>query len=152
MKWALLPARLATSAAATPATAAAAATGPATAAAPAKAAATARRRRLGPGLVDRQGTPAELRLVQFVDCLLGIVRVGHFDKRKATRTPRGHVAHDPDRVHRADPPEELFELGLAHLVWQVSNEQPTTHVTDFPGTDGPVALPLTNEEALTKLA
>ena len=94
--------------------------------------------RLGPASFDRGvRPPRQLGLVQLVDA--PAVRRRRLGPSRRTRTrARGRW---PCRASRARNPRDpssrtsrLLELGsIPIFVWEVSNEQPTTHGPDFPG-------------------
>src|SRR5690349_2497388 len=137
-----LPARLpAATAAATAAVAAtataAAATGlasAATTARPAAAEATAAATevagaafRTGPRLVDRDRAATELRAVELLDRLLGVIVVRHRDERK-TAWAAGHaIAHDGDALHGSRLREHLLEFGFTDLIRDVADKQALRH-------------------------
>jgi hypothetical protein len=112
----VLPARLATAAAAT--TARTTGTARATPTATTTSAAFGARTRL----VHRQRPTFELALIQAIDCALRVVIRPHLDERKSARTARGLVAHDANRFHGAKGCKQLLELGLSRRVGQVANK------------------------------
>ena len=109
-----LPARFATTAAVTSAASEAA----------------ARVLRLRARLIHDECAAAYLMAVQFRGGRLrGFLR-GHFHERKAPRSPRRHVAHDVRRIDGTELSEQLLQLRLIGLLWQISDVQLPIHVLD----------------------
>src|SRR5436190_1937210 len=113
-----LPARFATSRAAT----AAAAPTPA-------AAATAR---LGPRFVHGDPASIELGFVQLLDGALGRLVGLHLDEGEAARSSCHLIADDIDRVHRADALEQLLKPPLLGVERKVPYKQFATHLHSCP--------------------
>jgi hypothetical protein len=137
----ILPARLATTAAAP--TAAETATTAAAAATTAAFTETTGARLAWACLVHGQRTSAEILAVQLIDGALGPLRRAHLDKSKAPRASRHLVTHHADRLDGIDLPKEILQRLFVGIVGQIADIQlPVSHGHSSSRAARPLALEL----------
>jgi hypothetical protein len=77
----------------------------------------------GPGLIDGQWAPAEILAVEVSNCFRGRLVIGHFHKRKAARSTRVAVCHDPDLLNFSERTEQIPEFVLGGGKGKVTYKQ-----------------------------
>src|SRR5262249_27479590 len=73
------------------------------------------------GLVDGQGSSAEIGSVERQNRLIGFTGIGHFDEPETTGAASIPIGHQCDLFDRAVWFEDVSQLGLSCAVGEVSN-------------------------------
>src|SRR6266850_8151518 len=82
------------------------------------------------GLVDGQGSSAQIGSIQGCDRLVGLTGVRHFHKAETARTTRLPVGHKSDFLHGAVRLENVAQFGFCCAVGQITNVQ-VLHCSSF---------------------
>src|SRR6266545_3426588 len=75
------------------------------------------------GLVDGQGSSAQVGSVQNRDRLIGLTGIRHFHKAETARTTRLPVGHQSDFLHGPVRLENVAQFGFGCAMGQISNVQ-----------------------------
>jgi hypothetical protein len=75
------------------------------------------------GLVDGQGSSAQIGPVERRNRFVSLAGIGHFDESETAGAARIPVGHESNFLHRAMGLEQISQLGFGGAVGEVSNVQ-----------------------------
>jgi hypothetical protein len=81
----------------------------------------------GPGFIHHQASTAKGRAIHASDCCLSFSIAAHFNKTKAFGTTSVALHHDLGAGDSAELTKRLFQVAIAHGIWQIADVQFVTH-------------------------
>ena len=86
---------------------------------------------LRPGFVHGEIAAVEIRAIQSLNSLLGLVGIRHFDKSEAARSPRELISNDSGRFNSPMRRKDFLELRISGRIRQATYINFTTHALSF---------------------